>query len=716
VDCSHLDVECTTVGVCDEPSESCLTVPVADGTSCVGGGSCGQCWSGTCQVQSVPPVQLEFDGGGGGVQDTDGDDTGFSHMIPSTGGGYVPASLDVDTTAGTLTVTTNVGDFGRRSDGTQNEQDNPLALAFDATTATEFRITARLVPDPVLGWDLEDDYQSGGLLFGLDEGNYVKLTTFHNSSAFGGGADDDRSRHGFQVGIETGDTGSVTEHNHKYDPESDGTANSFETDSVQALDLHLEVDPGAQTVTACYQADGGEAVVLETGTAVGAALFAECSYASIIHTSNDWLTAAGDPWHPNYDRFSLTSADADGDTYTVCDGDRNDGNADVYPGAPEICDGLDNDQDGTVDNGGDALCDDGDPCTVDVCAGASGCQHSGDCLDIQGTIYYYRSSGGQEPGSERVSGATLDLVGTTATDSTTSDPATGAYTFLDLPSESMEVTPTKLGDWNGISSLDAARVSQARVGLVTLTVNQEIAADVSGNGSISSYDASLISQFRVGLISRFPAAETSGFDWKFVPASRSYDPLDSDRTGEDYVGVLYGDVTGNWTPPAPPPPPEAAGPSSPAPAVPSGAHVRPAPSGDGPACTLSLGRLGRSRPGDKVQRLALQGAGCKGVLGLDLTLAYDPRVLSVRGATTTPRTSGFTVVIHDRGGRYEVSLYGPHPLERNGDLLVLELERIGAISPKSPMALEFAEANEGAIPVRLAPTPARRRLQPENER
>jgi len=43
-------------------------------------------------------------------------------------------------------------------------------------------------------------------------------------------------------------------------------------------------------------------------------------------------------------------ADADGDGWTVDDGDCDDGNADVYPGAPEICDGLDNDCDGTTND------------------------------------------------------------------------------------------------------------------------------------------------------------------------------------------------------------------------------------------------------------------------------------------------------------------------------------------------------------------------------
>ncbi|MEE8412576.1 MAG: MopE-related protein [Acidobacteriota bacterium] len=56
-------------------------------------------------------------------------------------------------------------------------------------------------------------------------------------------------------------------------------------------------------------------------------------------------------WGGPFGRYALGDAiDDDGDGFSECAGDCNDGNANVFPGAAEICDGLDNDCGGAVDN------------------------------------------------------------------------------------------------------------------------------------------------------------------------------------------------------------------------------------------------------------------------------------------------------------------------------------------------------------------------------
>ncbi|MFZ5364949.1 MAG: putative metal-binding motif-containing protein [Patescibacteria group bacterium] len=70
-----------------------------------------------------------------------------------------------------------------------------------------------------------------------------------------------------------------------------------------------------------------------------------------------------------------TDLDADGDGYTVAEGDCDDTDAAVHPGATERCDGVDNDCDGNVDEG----------CQVD--ADHDGSFLPADCDDHNNTVY-----------------------------------------------------------------------------------------------------------------------------------------------------------------------------------------------------------------------------------------------------------------------------------------------------------------------------------------
>jgi hypothetical protein len=124
----------------------------------------------------------------------------------------------------------------------------------------------------------------------------------------------------------------------------------------------------------------------------------------------------------------------------------------------------------------------------------------------------------------------------------------GAYSLSGLSGSNYTVTPTKTGDVNGIDSLDAARIQQHLVGLITLTPNQLIAADTDGNGVVNSLDAARIQQYLV----QIPAQNIIG-EWKFAPADKQYNPVSGNLSGEDYQAILVGDVSGNWAPPQSPP-------------------------------------------------------------------------------------------------------------------------------------------------------------------
>jgi hypothetical protein len=107
-----------------------------------------------------------------------------------------------------------------------------------------------------------------------------------------------------------------------------------------------------------------------------------------VWTGSSMLVWGGDDLNDVFDtggRYTLgSSVDNDGDGYSVCEGDCNDANSAVHPGALETCNGIDDDCDNAVDDGGSALCDDGNDCTTDVCDLATGCDYvnvAGACND-----------------------------------------------------------------------------------------------------------------------------------------------------------------------------------------------------------------------------------------------------------------------------------------------------------------------------------------------
>lgn len=124
---------------------------------------------------------------------------------------------------------------------------------------------------------------------------------------------------------------------------------------------------------------------------------------------------------------------------------------------------------------------------------------------------------------------------------------TGIFSMDGFGLGSYTLTPSKSGGVGNvaISALDASTIAQFSVGLISLTTNQRIAADVTNDGTISALDASRIAQWSVGL--QLPAGDLTG-TWKFVPGSRTYSTVNAALTAQDFVAILMGDVTGNWTP------------------------------------------------------------------------------------------------------------------------------------------------------------------------
>jgi hypothetical protein len=181
---------------------------------------------------------------------------------------------------------------------------------------------------------------------------------------------------------------------------------------------------------------------------------------------------------------------------------------------------------------------------------------------VSGHIRYYSNN-------EPVSDVAVDLFNGT-TDSVMTD-SNGFFSFAGVAEENKTLQPAKTGgDTRAVTSLDAAIALQSKVGLITLTGDQQLACDVTGNGEVTSLDAALILQYKVELITHFDIAVACGSDWLFrpmpdatanqtliepvplisncQPGAIAYNPLQTPATGQDFIAILFGDCTGNWVP------------------------------------------------------------------------------------------------------------------------------------------------------------------------
>jgi sugar lactone lactonase YvrE len=235
-----------------------------------------------------------------------------------------------------------------------------------------------------------------------------------------------------------------------------------------------------------------------------------------------------------------------------------------------------------------------------------------------------------------VPAVTVHVMGPTNDSESTS--SSGSYTASALPLATWLVEPAKQAGFGSgaISPLDASYVLQYLVNSRDLTVAQRLACDVTGDGDLSALDATRIIQRSLGSQTPFPAAATCESDWLFIPSAAAsqnqtqlqpllgggttcrmgavqFSPLAGQPTGQDFLGVVLGDCTGNWN------------------------------SGSGGA-TSSLSRTGRSgastvtvgpeRRNRTRLRVPFSVAGAKGFNAMEARIGFDPDVLRPVGVVT----------------------------------------------------------------------------------
>ena len=302
---------------------------------------------------------------------------------------------------------------------------------------------------------------------------------------------------------------------------------------------------------------------------------------------------------------------------------------------------------------------------------------------VAGTVTY----GNAAAPPKFISNATVTGTGSPNVTTTTAliGATAGQFTLTGFGAGSYTVGVTKTTGQNSITSNDAARIAQHVAGTVLLTTdNQKVTADVSNNGTLSSNDAALIARFVAGLGAPIGITNT----WRFFlppgptfpvgasPTTRSYTPPIGNPTGQDFVGLLAGEVTGNWAP----------------------GNARPA---QGPEKTTAVAAPSLVTPADNevIIPVAVTGAVNKGIISYEFDLRYDPTVIQPQAdpvdlARTASR--GLTAVANpNEPGLLRVVMYGAYPIYGNCVLLNLRFTAVGAPGSVSPLTWERIMFNEG---------------------
>jgi hypothetical protein len=275
-----------------------------------------------------------------------------------------------------------------------------------------------------------------------------------------------------------------------------------------------------------------------------------------------------------------------------------------------------------------------------------------------------------------VEGTRLALSGDLS-DTTQSDPA-GAYGFTLAPGN-YTIIPSKTDDIDGISAYDASLVLQHTVNSITLSGYAAHAADVNKTNTITPMDAVYILQKSVNSITLpFPGASTI---WEFDPTERSYLPLDSDRTNQDFTAILLGDVSGNWNGSA------------------------PLDQRDTPTLTSNAPAIVVEQRADDTQRTTtatVKWETTDSLYGLDLVVRYDPA--QVTGAELQSLANNVSLDYNiSEPGVLLIGVASEEAIENNTDLVAIQFQQAN----NSDLNLSgSAQVNEQPAAVRVIDAPS----------
>jgi len=171
--------------------------------------------------------------------------------------------------------------------------------------------------------------------------------------------------------------------------------------------------------------------------------------------------------------------------------------------------------------------------------------------------------------------------------------------------------------------------------------------------------------------------------WRFTPASRNYASVTGNITGEDYLALLMGEVSGNWTN--------------------TGAQLSKH-TGPERGISVALPKLTTHAADGLIVPIEIQNAANKGIIAYQFDLKYDPSVIRPDAIPVDLRTTasrGLSAVVNaHEPGLLRVVVYGATTLDANGILLYLRFNAVGLPGAWSPITLEkimFNEADFGTL-------------------
>lgn len=173
-------------------------------------------------------------------------------------------------------------------------------------------------------------------------------------------------------------------------------------------------------------------------------------------------------------------------------------------------------------------------------------------------------------------------------------------------------------------------------------------------------DAAYVLEHAVGLLAPpFPGA---GQVWALSPTGRSYPSMNASQTGQDFAGVLIGDISGNWG----------------ASAEQAVMRVRLAQE---PVLTPGAARVS---PGGRVSVAVQLSSDHSPLYSARLGIVYDPAVLSPVWAVKGEAAGDFAFAANlGETGVIRVAMAGAAPIGSAGTLVVLTFDAIAAAGTAS---------------------------------